>query len=96
MRLQRWTSCAMGLSVAVSAGGLWLMERRYLREAAAEKTGVIEDSVEKAARDAMLVGDPLALVSYLRFLRTHEILKKPRRAATKSAYKPCYIPRTER
>ena len=64
-----FASLSVGLSVLLSAGGLWLMERRYLQQAALKKARTIEDSVEKAALDALLLEDTLSLVSYLRFLR---------------------------
>src|SRR5512136_2435851 len=57
------------LSVGLSAGGLWLLERRYLRQSTLEQAELAERTVEKTARDALLMNDPISLVSFLRFMR---------------------------
>lgn len=57
------------LSVALFSYGLVVSETRFLKAQNEEKVQVIVNSVDKAARDAVLQNDLLLLVSYLKFMR---------------------------
>ena len=68
-RLALLISGLLALSVGLSAGGLYLMERSYLKGRALEQVRLVGDSAERAVQDALLYEDRVALVSYFNFLK---------------------------
>ncbi|MBI4055113.1 MAG: HAMP domain-containing protein [Elusimicrobia bacterium] len=74
----------LAVSIAAVAASLVVAEKRYLQFQARERVLLLEEGVLKMAQEASLTGDPLMLISYLKFLvqeRSEILYAKLRRSS---------------